>query len=118
MADVDLIGQFTRRIEVLFLHGNFQLAHEVIDQAEVELTSKPEAVSLDSPLADVGLPSRIVSILEAAGVRTVRDALARTPDELREIPNFGAGSVRLLVSTMRSLPCAGSPLRVVWPDDD
>ena len=119
MLDPNLVGRFSRRIGLALEGGFYDRARAIIDEAEQSTTSPVEAVTLDTSLSSVlGIHPRIASTLERAGIVTVGDALARTPDRLAEIRDLGPKSIRILIDTLRSLPCVASRLRVVWPDDD
>ena len=120
MRDPDLVGRFARRLELALTAGHFDRARRVIAECEQAATTTPEPITLDSPLSAIdAMPVCVVAMLERADIRTVADAMARTPDELSEIRDLGPKSIRSLIDTLRTLPCVASPLRVVcWPDED
>jgi DNA-directed RNA polymerase subunit alpha len=55
---------------------------------------------LDMSLAELGLDVRCVNTLEAEGIRTVRDLVARTEDELLEVRNFGETTLKHVKSKL------------------
>ena len=120
MLNPNLVGQFSRRVEIALTAGHFDRARRIVDEFEHSATSPVEEITLDSPVSAIdALPIRIASTLARAGIVTVGDAMARTPDELSEIRDLGPKSIRSLIDTLRTLPCVASPLRVVcWPDED
>lgn len=99
----EAVARYARRVEIALEAGFYDLARRVIDEAEVAATSPPAGVTLDTSLAVVGFPIRIVSALEHAGIHTVRDVLSRTRDQLTEIPSIGDGTVRTIVETLQRL---------------
>jgi len=113
MADPDTVSRFVARLEIALQAGHFDLCRRIIDQTELESTTPADAITLDTSLADVGLPMRVVGLLERAGVHSIGDALARTPDQLREIPSVGPNAVREIVATLRA-----STITTAVRDDD
>ncbi|MCS7167524.1 MAG: DNA-directed RNA polymerase subunit alpha [Gemmatales bacterium] len=55
---------------------------------------------LDMSLAELGLDVRCVNTLEAEGIRTVRDLVTRTEDELLEVRNFGETTLKHVKSKL------------------
>jgi DNA-directed RNA polymerase alpha subunit len=107
MADPDIASRFARRVEIALQDGFYDLAHRIIDEAELEFTTPADLVTLDTSLAAIDvLPVRVVNMLERHGIHTVGDALSKTPDQLRQIANFGEHSVQTLIETLRRLPIA------------
>jgi len=104
MADPDAVTRYVTRLELALQDGFFDLARRIIDQAEQSASSSPEPITIYTSLASTTLPMRVIDLLERRGIHTVGDALARTPNELAEIPSVGPGSVQAIVSTLRRLP--------------
>lgn len=78
--------------EVPAVEEHAQAAGPVVD---LELMRK-----LDMSLAELGLDVRCVNTLEAEGIRTVRDLVARTEDELLEVRNFGETTLKHVKSKL------------------
>ena len=100
---VDLAGYFARRFEIALQNRHFSLARKLVDLAEVEITAPPPPITRSTSLCDIGLPVRLINILDRAGIVTIGDVLQRTPAEISELPAVGVKSVRLVFDTLRSL---------------
>lgn len=75
-------------VEVAFNHGNEEEAHAAVRRVFAQ-AAPPEAVTLDSPLCDLGLSLRITNSLEADGVLSVRQLCDLTVSDVYHRPNFG-----------------------------
>ncbi len=62
-----------------------------------------EPVTVESGLERIGLATRALNVLSAAGVNTVGDVLAKSESELREVKGFGAKSYSELMAKLKEL---------------
>ena len=69
--------------------------------AERECPAGPEPVKAETPLAAVGLPVRMVNLLEDFDIRSVADLDDTTDTQLRRLPYLGTASVRMIRRTVR-----------------
>jgi DNA-directed RNA polymerase alpha subunit len=51
-------------------------------------------------LEQLGVPQRVINLLYDDGVKSVGDLLARTPERILEIPNFGPGQLRYVMDAL------------------
>jgi DNA-directed RNA polymerase alpha subunit len=61
----------------------------------------------DTPLSDVGFPTRIRNVLATAGLKTVGEVREISDDTLLSFHDFGKGSVALLRQTLGLPSCDG-----------
>jgi hypothetical protein len=75
------------------------------------LTDSDNMPHEETTIADLGLPRRIASVLDANGVNTLDELLARNERELLALPGLGAGSLRTVTDTLgdRGLHLAADP---------
>jgi hypothetical protein len=100
MRDPDRLEPYVRRLRLALQDRHYDRARAIIDDFERTLAAE---ITPDTLLTELdGLPARVAGDLERAGVRTVGDALARTPAELQAMRLVGAVAVRQLVQALSS----------------
>ena len=58
---------------------------------------------LDKPVAELELSVRAVNMLEAAGIKTVRELVAKTESEMLRYRNFGRKSLNEIKSILQEM---------------
>jgi DNA-directed RNA polymerase alpha subunit len=85
------LGPALRKIKIALEHGNREEAIAAVEQAFRD--AQPEAVTLDSPLVELGIPLRLVNSLERDGIMTIRQLCELCTTEVARRPNFGNRNV-------------------------
>lgn len=86
--------EFARRVQHLLMGGNFEIAHTVIDEAELSIQNMPNTPLNLTPLAQTQLPERIVNALDRVGIILIGH-LAGIDEQhiLSKIPGCGPKAV-------------------------
>jgi DNA-directed RNA polymerase alpha subunit len=81
------LGPALRKIKTALEHGNREEAIAAVERAFRD--AQPEVVTLDSHLVDLGIPLRLVHMLERGGNMTIRDLCDLCATEVSHLPNVG-----------------------------
>lgn len=94
---------FSRQVAICLSHGNWELARATLDAKIHEIEESKRLPPLfDVALAELGLPLRLLNMLEKREIRTVADAMATRPADMYEIPSFGKTMmVELLLAILK-----------------
>jgi DNA-directed RNA polymerase alpha subunit len=86
------IEMYVCRVRLALESCNYDLARRVID--DCESTVVETQITFDTQLTELDLPSRVQNSLERAGIRTVRDVLNCSTEELLSTRNIGVEAIR------------------------
>ncbi len=73
------------------------------DQSAEELTARARRRALETPIAELDIPPRVASAMEAAGLFLIGDVLTLARDDLAGIKNAGGQAVLALGAAARAL---------------
>ena len=82
------------RIRTLLTKGNFGAAHRVIDELEQSLQYIPVCDIMELPVAQLGLPERVVCALAREGMVYVSALVGTSEEDLRKISGVGPRAVQ------------------------
>jgi len=90
--DKETASRFARRIEVHLWHGNFQMAHKVVDMVEQLAEESNSATPLEEwNLQDAGCEPNLAGILDGQGFHVVKDVLYLSYSDVCKLPMVGSG---------------------------
>lgn len=98
----EAIEQALAKIRFALNRNNAEEARNVID--ELFRANTPEQLTLDSPIALLGLALRTVNYLEGAGYRTIGQLRNTSDAMLLLIENFGPKQVLEVREALRRVP--------------
>ena len=95
----------TEAVGILKEHFDYFLSEEVMGEAEAEPAAEAEAAGEEeaperTPLAELGLPTRVLHNLQEEGIHTVEDLLALTKRDLKRVPGIGERSLEEIVEAL------------------
>jgi hypothetical protein len=92
------IGVCVAKVEIALHRGNRE---EALAAVEAAFNVEPIGpITLDSPIADLGLEVLICNMLEGAAIFTVGDLTSVTVTELRTIANLGGTRINVIRTSM------------------
>ena len=98
------VTHYLARIKLALERDNIDLAHRVIDDYARTSITEGKPVTLDTWLAAIEeIPTRSANDLQRNGITTIRDLIAKTPEELLSIKYLGEQSVRDVVRVVGRL---------------
>ena len=105
---IEVLEQNARAVMIQILRGNHRAAHQILEQAAVQLEAQQEHGELlrQKTLADCGVELRNLNRLDSIQVLTIDDLLHCNIGDLLMIPDFGPKSliavlVQLLATAVR-----------------
>jgi len=83
--------------DILMKHFELILGGKAAVEAEAAIEEEEEDQAFkDMPLRESGMPMRLVNSLAAAGVETLAELAAKTPEEVLSMRNFGQASLTII----------------------
>lgn len=89
------------RVKTLLTKGNFGAAHRVIDELERSLQYVPVGDIMGLPVAQLGLPERVVCALAREGMVYVSALVGTSEVDLRKISGVGPKAVQGIRQALR-----------------
>lgn len=98
LIDRHRIDKCLRMVEIALSRGNREECESAIADCFADETIG--RIDLDSPLAEVGLDTRLVNTLESQRMMYVGDLVKRRRSHLLAIPNIGSKQLKLIVEAL------------------
>ena len=107
---LDRAGEWTERIRIHLVRGEFPACHELIDEAEVELkklrqpkTPLDMAQVREWKISQLAISTRTENLLAVAGIMTVEQLLEKRPEQLLERRNLGLRALAEIYEALRKV---------------